>query len=66
VEDIVQYVLRKLHCKYPSESKGLVGIDKHYAHLESFMRIRSKEVGMIGIKMTKKFVIFSLLKLRCF
>ncbi|KEH17605.1 disease resistance protein (TIR-NBS-LRR class) [Medicago truncatula] len=49
VEDIVQDVLQKLHCKYPSESKGLVGIDKHYAHLESFMSIGSKEVGMIGM-----------------
>ena len=49
MEDIVQDVLQKLHCKYPSESKGLVGVDKHYAHLESFMRIGSKEVGMIGI-----------------
>lgn len=49
VDDVVQDVLRKLQYKYPNESKGLIGIDKHCARIESFLRKGSTEVRMIGI-----------------
>ncbi|KAK7321389.1 hypothetical protein VNO77_31998 [Canavalia gladiata] len=49
VDDIVHDVMRKLQYKYPSKSKGLVGIEKHYACIESMLRIESREVLMIGI-----------------
>ncbi|MCI22078.1 NBS-containing resistance-like protein, partial [Trifolium medium] len=35
--------------KYPVNSKGLIGIDKSVAHLESLLKKESKKVRVIGI-----------------
>ncbi|KAK7306683.1 hypothetical protein VNO77_44635 [Canavalia gladiata] len=49
IKDIVTDILQKLNLKYPTELKGLVGIEGNYAQLESLLEIGSREVRMIGI-----------------
>ncbi|KAK7343086.1 hypothetical protein VNO80_26049 [Phaseolus coccineus] len=47
--DIVGDILRKLTARYPNQLKGLVGIEENYEQIESLLRIRSREVRMVGI-----------------
>ncbi|XP_057432689.1 TMV resistance protein N-like [Lotus japonicus] len=50
IKDIVKDVLQKLNIRYPVELKGLVGIEEHYATVESLLKIGSiDEVRVIGI-----------------
>ncbi|KAK7401090.1 hypothetical protein VNO78_12404 [Psophocarpus tetragonolobus] len=49
LRDIVGDVLRKLTPKYPNELKGLVGIEENYEQIESFLKIGSNEVIILGI-----------------
>ncbi|XP_027337255.1 putative disease resistance protein At4g11170 [Abrus precatorius] len=48
LEEIVNLVLMRLS-KHPVNSKGLIGIDKSIAHLESLLCEESKAVRVIGI-----------------
>ncbi|PNY10277.1 TIR-NBS-LRR resistance protein [Trifolium pratense] len=48
LEEITKVVLMSLS-KNPVNSKGLIGIDKSIAHLESLLRKESKKVRVIGI-----------------
>lgn len=49
IEDIVKDVMQKLNHIYPIEVKDLVGIDQNLVPIESLLRIRSREVRIIGI-----------------
>ncbi|KAK7316584.1 hypothetical protein RJT34_00159 [Clitoria ternatea] len=49
IKDIVADVIEKLKPKYPTELKGLVGIEENYAMVESMLEIESSEVRMVGI-----------------
>ncbi|KAK7362511.1 hypothetical protein VNO77_04627 [Canavalia gladiata] len=50
IEEIVKDVMQKLNRIYPIEVKEeLVGIDQNLAPIESLLRIRSREVRIIGI-----------------
>ncbi|KAL1321221.1 TMV resistance protein N-like [Arachis ipaensis] len=49
VEEVVKDVMQKLNCIYPPEVKDLVGIDQNLAPIKSLLRIRSREVRIIGI-----------------
>nr|KYP58913.1 TMV resistance protein N [Cajanus cajan] len=50
IEEIVKVVMQKLNHIYPTEVKErLVGIDQNLAPIESLLKIRSKEVRIIGI-----------------
>ena len=49
IEEIVKDVMQKLNRIYPTEVKDLVGIDQNLAPIESLLRIRSREVRIIGI-----------------
>ncbi|XP_027916364.1 disease resistance-like protein DSC1 isoform X1 [Vigna unguiculata] len=50
IEEIVKDVMQKLNHMYPAEVKEtLVGIDQNLAPIESLLRLRSKEVRIIGI-----------------
>jgi hypothetical protein len=48
LEEIINLVLMRLS-KHPVNSKGLIGIDKSVAHLESLLQKESKKVRVIGI-----------------
>ncbi|XP_027933270.1 TMV resistance protein N-like isoform X2 [Vigna unguiculata] len=47
--DIVGDILRKLTARYPTQLKGLVGIEENYEQIESLLRIGSREVRTLGI-----------------
>uniref|UniRef100_A0A0R0KJZ1 Uncharacterized protein n=1 Tax=Glycine max TaxID=3847 RepID=A0A0R0KJZ1_SOYBN len=49
LEDIIDHVLKRLNKKPINNSKGLLGIDKPIADLESLLRQESKDVRVIGI-----------------
>ena len=49
LEDIIDHVLKRLNKKPINNSKGLIGIDKPIADLESLLRQESKDVRVIGI-----------------
>ncbi|KAK4270790.1 hypothetical protein QN277_019560 [Acacia crassicarpa] len=49
IDEIVKDVLLRLNPVYPSEPKGLVGIDRHIDHIRSFLEMESKEVQILGI-----------------
>ncbi|KAI9126682.1 hypothetical protein K1719_002278 [Acacia pycnantha] len=49
IDEIVKDVLLRLNHVYPSEPKGLVGIDQHIDPIRSFLEMESKEVQILGI-----------------
>ncbi|KAK7401098.1 hypothetical protein VNO78_12412 [Psophocarpus tetragonolobus] len=49
LKDIVGDVLRKLTPSYPSQLKGLVGIEDNYEKVQHLLKIGSSEVVTIGI-----------------
>ncbi|KAH1260072.1 TMV resistance protein N [Glycine max] len=49
IKDIVKDVLYKLNLIYPIETKGLIGIERNYAEIESLLEIGSREIRVIGI-----------------
>ncbi|KAI9073772.1 hypothetical protein K1719_044269 [Acacia pycnantha] len=49
VDEIVKDILDKLEEKVPIKPKHLVGFDENFASVESFMKIESLEVPILGI-----------------